>query len=252
MTLRCLTLSDLHLEFDGDMGRSFLQTLDPEGIDVVILAGDITMDRFIPETLENVCRRFPDATVLYVHGNHEYYKSERSICWSKTRVTVEQNKNLRWLQNSHVDIKGKRFHGATLWFEDDPLNQRWSSSMNDFYLIKDFENWVYLENEQTQAYLMSAVAPGDVVITHHLPSEKSVASMFKGSALNRFFVSDMEKFIRERSPSLWVHGHTHSSFDYTIPADGNSNAVTRIVCNPRGYFRNDLNPDFKGDKVVEV
>ena len=29
-------------------------------------------------------------------------------------------------------------------------------------------------------------------------------------------------------PVLWVHGHTHDSFDYQI---GNC----RVVCNPRGY-----------------
>ena len=28
--------------------------------------------------------------------------------------------------------------------------------------------------------------------------------------------------------ALWIHGHTHTAFDYWVQG-------TRIVCNPRGY-----------------
>jgi hypothetical protein len=30
-------------------------------------------------------------------------------------------------------------------------------------------------------------------------------------------------------PALWIHGHTHAASDYRSP--------TRVVCNPRGYAR---------------
>jgi hypothetical protein len=30
-----------------------------------------------------------------------------------------------------------------------------------------------------------------------------------------------------RAPALWIHGHTHDSFDYLV-------GPTRIVCNPKG------------------
>jgi Icc-related predicted phosphoesterase len=44
---------------------------------------------------------------------------------------------------------------------------------------------------------------------------------------------------------LWVHGHTHDSVDLDI-------AGTRVVCNPRGYAPDDLNPEFQPGLVVEV
>ena len=28
--------------------------------------------------------------------------------------------------------------------------------------------------------------------------------------------------------ALWIHGHTHTAFDYDVRG-------TRVVCNPRGY-----------------
>jgi hypothetical protein len=45
------------------------------------------------------------------------------------------------------------------------------------------------------------------------------------------------------SVSLWIHGHTHESFDYVVNS-------TRVVCNPRGYAPMELNEAF--DPVLTV
>ena len=63
-------MSDLHLEFgplDADP--------DNEGIDVLILAGDITIKHRV-EWINEQASRFEH--VIYVTGNHEYYKSNIS------------------------------------------------------------------------------------------------------------------------------------------------------------------------------
>jgi len=69
-------MSDLHLEMHADRGAEFIRNLDPTGVDVLVLAGDITMARHY-EDLENVfkllARKYRH--ILYVPGNHEYYKS---------------------------------------------------------------------------------------------------------------------------------------------------------------------------------
>ena len=46
---------------------------------------------------------------------------------------------------------------------------------------------------------------------------------------------------------LWVHGHTHDSFDYEV-------AGTRVLCNPRGYCREGRqeNARFDPSLVIEV
>ena len=38
-------LSDLHLEMHRDDGRSFLASLDPSGVDLLIVAGDVHSGR---------------------------------------------------------------------------------------------------------------------------------------------------------------------------------------------------------------
>ena len=53
------------------------------------------------------------------------------------------------------------------------------------------------------------------------------------------------------APALWIYGHAHDSFDYTV------NGVTRVVANPRGYTsqhrdENPENSEFKPGLVVEI
>ena len=85
----------------------------------------------------------------------------------------------------------------------------------------------------------------DVVVTHHLPSERSVAPWFEGDPLNRFFLCGVDDLIQRVAPALWVHGHTHASV-YTHVG------CTRIVCNPLAYLNFDHNPDFDEKLVVRV
>ena len=44
---------------------------------------------------------------------------------------------------------------------------------------------------------------------------------------------------------IWIHGHTHESFDYHI-------GKTRIVCNPRGYASIEENKGFRPDYTLVV
>ena len=59
------------------------------------------------------------------------------------------------------------------------------------------------------------------------------------------YASNLESFVQEFRPALWIHGHTHESFDYRI-------GKTRIVCNPRGYASTAENKKFRPDFTVGV
>jgi predicted phosphodiesterase len=83
--MRLQLLSDLHFEFHRDGGRSFVDSFDPTGIDVLVLAGDIAVAEGIPHALALLCERFRDATVVFVHGNHEFYGSDRNFVVAITK-----------------------------------------------------------------------------------------------------------------------------------------------------------------------
>lgn len=66
-----------------------------------------------------------------------------------------------------------------------------------------------------------------IVVTHHLPSLRSVHQRFKEDPLTPAFASNCDDLL-DLGADLWIHGHTHDSFDYLA-------GKTRVVCNPRGY-----------------
>lgn len=248
MVLRIQILSDLHLEFSWDTARQFIGMLDPEGVDVLVLAGDICLDRQLFSALGMICRRYADSDVVFVHGNHEFYGSSRLSVIRDTHEALRANSNLHWLNSTAEVIRDQRFIGAPLWFADRPDNEQFKPYLNDFHVIEGLEEWVYHENARADAFIRNNVTPSDIVVTHHLPSPRSIAPRFGVDGLNRFFMHDMHDVIVTKGPKLWVHGHTHDSFDYVIQHSTSAN--TRVVCNPRGYWPSDLNPDFDINKVV--
>jgi len=104
---------------------------------------------------------------------------------------------------------------------------------------------------QSRAWLQKALdTPFDgvtVVVTHHLPSEKSIGEQYQGDWANASFASRLDDMMGRST--LWIHGHTHINFDYELHG-------TRVICNPRGYCRRDgsggENPAFNPSLVAEV
>jgi predicted phosphodiesterase len=232
-------LSDLHLEYHKDGGIEFIESLRPTA-DVLVLAGDICSARQIPEILSLFCARYPD--VLYVHGNHEFYDTDRATVVDMTLLAEAANKNLRWLDCDDVEINGYRFLGTPLWFRREPAAPTWA--IDDFTAIKGYTDWVYEQNDLALRFLHENLKPKDIVISHHLPLKQSVHPMFERSPLNAFFLCSLSTLVIARSPRLWIHGHTHFSFDYEY-------VKTRVICNPRGVPRG-LNPNFNDNLVIEL
>ena len=182
---------------------------------------------------------------MFVAGNHEYYGSSPEKVKRVLGQIVRDFSNLHVIERGARIIQGVRFVGTTLWFRDDPLAAQHRSAMNDFTQIRNFVPWVFEENEKSIRFLRETVRPGDVVVTHYLPSQKSVHPKYQGSPLNPFFVCDVEDVILERQPVIWVHGHTHSSCTYTI-------GKTRVVCNPLGYVGYEDTTDFNPELVLDI
>lgn len=105
--------------------------------------------------------------------------------------------------------------------------------------------------ERNRAWLKQALdtrcPEPTVVITHHAPSLRSVNPRFKGSLLNACFASETDDLVQGDKAVLWIHGHMHDCLDYTLNG-------TRVVCNPRGYFRDGIpeNPAFNPAFTVSV
>lgn len=246
MSLDLQLISDIHLDHHMDSGWDFLAKL-PVASDALVVAGDLAELRFFSQTKERfeaLCRG--RRRVFYITGNHEYYNGTPSEVDALIAAVEQELPTLRVLRPGRVEeLDGHRILGATLWFRDDPYNPLYAENMNDFDQIKQFIPWVYEQNVAALKFLESELKQGDIVVTHHLPSKKSIHSRYIGSPINRFFLCDVEALIHERQPALWMHGHTHIECDYEIGS-------CRVVANPLGYPREQSNLTFNDKLVLSV
>ena len=241
--MRIQLLSDLHFEFQRDNGRTLAQACHARDVDVLVLAGDIAVADGIAHALELFSELYPH--VVYVHGNHEFYGSTRDEVARITREACARLGNVHWLDCNVVEIAGQRFVGTPLWFPASEAATRYQAHLSDFALIRDYGRWVYAEHQRARHFLGTELRPGDVTVTHHLPSQASVLDEYRDSPLNCYFVADMEDLIRERKPALWMHGHTHGSVDVMV-------GETRVLCNPFGYARRGENAGFQEKLMIEL
>lgn len=230
--------------------------------DVVILAGDIAR----PKDAVSWAVGF-NKPVLYVPGNHEFYGTSIAGATDELKKLCT-GMHIHVLDNDQVVIDGVRFLGTTLWTdfmlcadndERQLAMQKSHRFMRDFSVIHVDESTPRLftpddavdlcraDTQWLEDRLAEPHAGPTVVITHHAPSRQSIHPRFAGSPLNGCFVSDLQHLVDSQRVQLWVHGHTHDSFDYLLHG-------TRVVCNPRGYAKDGANenPLFDSNFVVQI
>lgn len=239
-------MSDVHLEF-GD-----LPVVNDAGAEVLLLAGDICVARGFErkswdsekyhEFFKQCSEKFRD--VIYIMGNHEHYNGDYCTTYQILKTELEKYPNIHFLEKEFKIINGVMFIGATLWTD---FNNQHSLSMhvseqrmNDYRIIKNSLKDRRLsaldtlyDHQQTLEKITDFYNAHDlpvVMVGHHAPSHKSVKPRYeKDYEVNGAYRSNLEQFIIDKPRiKLWVHGHTHSEFDYMV-------GTTRVVANPRGY-----------------
>jgi predicted phosphodiesterase len=232
--MRLRVLSDLHLEFGP-----FEPPLVPA--DVVVLAGDIHLGA---RGVRWAATAFPHTPVLYVPGNHEYYRSAIPHLTEKLRDAA-RGTTVQILAEDEVRIGGVRFLGCTLWTDFELHHAAHlartdaAALLNDYALIRLSPQYRRLRPEDTERFhrtarrwlaerLTAGPAETTVVVTHHAPSPGSIDPRFEQDSLSAAYASDLTGLMAERGPAVWIHGHTHAAADYRVGG-------TRVVCNPRGY-----------------
>ncbi len=247
--MRIRVVSDLHCEMHRDRGWTLaVEICQDLAFDVLVLAGDIATDATLDPVLTMFCELVAPKPVLFVLGNHEYYGGSVADTETKARAVAEVFPNLHVLEGDIVELQGQRFLGCTLWYE----HPNWLPSdadFGDFNHIEGFADFVHQQAMDSADFLRSSIQPGDVVITHFLPHPESIAPKYRFSSSNGYFLHNVSDIVRCGEAKLWIHGHTHSSVDYTINQ-------TRVICNPFGYatrpYPGEPNPEFKSLLTVRV
>lgn len=259
--MRLLVLSDLHLEVWRDHVPRFDTSISRP--DIVILAGDIHTKSRAPAW---AAETFPDLPVLYVAGNHEFYGESIEKVGTTIRQECNTYANVHYLDCGEYLFSGVRFLGTTLWtdFSLFGTDQKASAMedartvMNDYQRIRVAaagyrkllpQDTAQLHEEQKKwlnSKLDEPFAGRTVVVSHMAPSMHSVAPEYAEDPVSAAFTSNLDNLAAKAD--IWIHGHTHSSFDYRL-------GKCRVIANPLGYMTRGgaaENEDFDPNFVVEL
>ena len=254
--------SDLHLEFfQKEEYRGYGEILVHPQADIVVLAGDIDVGEYSLRQAHAISHKWGKA-VVWVPGNHEYYRQDYLALIQKYRATNAPG--VIALLDDAVIVDGVRFCGNTLWTDFELYSptprvpdfeismQAGEAALNDFRIIRYGKEPFFAKTSRdihkaSRRFLEETLAtPFDgptVVVTHHAPHVNSIAPRFSPGdrVLNSArtlpaenpnwraspcFASNLTPLLEQAD--LWIHGHTHDSFDYHI-------GKCRVVANPRGY-----------------
>ena len=248
--MRIHILNDLHIEFES------FEPPETDG-DVIVLAGDIHVGK---RGLQWAMEHFSDKPVIYVLGNHEYYK-EAMPKFTSTLRREAMGSNVHVLENDSATIGNVRFLGCTLWtdfklFENPRIaGHEAAQRMTDYRRIKVSPQYRKLQPIDTAGLHTRSVMwlkkeltytrnQKTVVVTHHAPSLRSIPEGLREDILRATYASHLDKVVERSRACLWFHGHVHTEFDYRL-------GETRVVCNPRGY-PDDRTKHFDSGFTVEV
>lgn len=217
--MRIQIISDLHQEFG-------LSELSFDQADVVVLAGDINLGT---KGIEWILKKIKNKPVIYVLGNHEFYKGSYPKTLNKVKALAD-NSNVHLLEDSFIDIDGIRFHGCTLWTDfsifGDPMHYGMicQGSMNDYKMITrdpsyskmrtiDTFNIHQVSRKWLEQNLENSDRSKNIVVTHHAPSLQSVPKQYKNDPVTAAYASNMEDFILKHQPDFWIFYYAKSIFE---------------------------------------
>lgn len=242
--------SDLHLEqFSArSVEKNELACLpfdDRDAESILVMAGDISArPHQLVEFVKKVETRFK--RVVYVPGNHEYYNHEMTALEPLLKEELSKHTSRTSYAIGEVlceQIDGIRFIFGTMWANGGKSREELAKvgrglwdfgcimlngtlfSVHDMIAINrkmcnDIESFLLNDNSGMK----------NVVVSHHLPSYGLCHPRF-GNSINGGFATDFDELLAsEHAPDIWIHGHTHDTFDKKY-------LNARIVCNPRGYAK---------------
>lgn len=266
--MRLHILSDLHLEH----GTIAVPKINA---DVLVLAGDILTPGNRALAWSTCVQLSQGRPIVQIAGNHEFYnrqmQSERALMHETARRL-----GIHYLDRTCAVIEGVRFVGCTMWTDyavpilDDAGTGKTvdpargmgacARSLTDHSVIRwadsdatrlvtpsDLLAEHLLDRAWLEAQLAMPCAGPTVVITHHAPHPLSIEKQYAADWVTSGFVNDLPAAFFD-VPVLWIHGHTHSRFDYHVKG-------CRVVCNPRGYRQRDGSyevTDFDASFVADV
>lgn len=246
MKYRIKLVSDLHLEICVEPNRFNYTNLEilsdilrnKEQADILVVAGDlceaVKLKHFVNQLPLDEYQH-----IIYVPGNHEYYRTNIGKGNVLMREFAAYYSNMSLLIDDSVEIDGLNIYGMTYWYNGlTPIAEiQMQSAINDYGQIR-FNNYkrstpAYFQElsyqSERQFFEWATNKNNILLITHHPttrkfrePTEPDYPGY--GSIMNFPLDFDTSKIIAQ------CHGHTHIAKQYP------SEFGIPTYCNAVGYL----------------
>ncbi len=265
--------SDLHIDYNNKYDF-FQKEIEPDSY--LTIAGDYCGYHY-PEIFTEYFLKFTDKfkRIIYITGNHEYYKEyldDEPIKQLIDKINNQSGKNnIYFLQNEKITFEDDKliFYGTTLWTASSGnvnIDRYVAHSINDYNFIyvktkygkfkitrpelinlhQDMKNKLLefldqIPDQEKQDYRK-------IIVTHHLPIKELTHPKYINDPINTGFCSDLLPELMSKDFDYWICGHTHSSnkMEFTL----NNGKIARFLINPKGY--DNENPNFNEYEYFEI
>lgn len=254
--MKITIVSDIHADVQESRGYNYSNLYNKlYESDFLVVAGDISGDAFRTEDwLDNYMNKG-----IAIEGNHLGYNdvsvvennnfSTKNGYIDYLKDKYDGSNGKKFLENDTYEIDGVLFIGCTLYTDFElhgnaELSMNFArNSMNDYYYVHYLSDGKKLKlnpyvtsmwHRKSVEFIDATCAANRdkkiVIVSHHAPSGNSIGKKYTHDTLNPAYASNLE-WLMEKYDNLvlWVHGHVHEDFDYTVHG-------TRVVCYPFGYI----------------
>src|SRR3984957_6145618 len=210
--MKIFVLSDLHFEMIAIGVKSDLFV--PADADMTVIAGGFHRAAY---AVRRARTEFPIGPLVMVSGNDEHFDTGMTVAQGidKMRADAREdcgiyNRPTCFLENdtAHLDFDGEsvRVIGCTLWTDFKLLGNydlhasHAQRNMNDYRFIKGFDayklrafetaDWHAQSRSYIERELLKPFSGKTIVVTHHLPSARSVRPRFRTDPFSPAFASN--------------------------------------------------------------
>ncbi|CAG0991567.1 hypothetical protein BURK2_02417 [Burkholderiales bacterium] len=204
--------------------------------DLVIIVGDLATGT---DGIAWAETSFAPKPVVYVAGNHEFYRYEIDPLLRELHQRASRSSNVRFLENEQASfaLRGQalRVLGCTFW-TDYTLHGRLrrremmeaaAQGLLDHRRIRSHSGQHFTPHDALarhqasrtwlEAKLALPFAGVTVIATHHAPLPLAISPQYQQDLLSPAFASDCSELLPYQ-PAAWVWGHTHYNVDCQVEA----------------------------------
>lgn len=257
--MKIQSASDLHLEFPQNRKYLEMNPIKPV-TPYLVLAGDIDVFRHGRVSHPKAFEYYADnwEQVFIIPGNHEYYSAggKASDISNATHIDYHVADNVRYLNNTKVELGGVELYFSTLWsFLQNSMIERYIA---DFRTCR-FKNKKYNYHHHNDFFEKSIKWLDEelskpknnprLVVSHFVPSQATDGYPSLNDAhsqiMKGYFTAQIDEYLEKWPIDYWIYGHNH--WNKEEKAFG-----IQFLSNQLGYTSRDEHADFNHTKIIDI